>query len=282
MRPHSFGKTRWLLHWFEPDQETRWGELKSTPHHVNAIEDIFPHAWSILRAAGLAAPLRIHQVELMQPWSVRLTLMADDAIVEMIFDRHGTHRRRFLRLDTGDHTYELDFSEEPGIFLVDGVIAEAPPWNPEMRPLSLELSAFFATCAGGAMPNAPVAVSQSLEAVALMEDATKVFMELQARAVADAMCCAGPQLGPVRVLFDALCREAAMAGVRLSGSSEEGQALLAAAHAFVSGEDSAFVRPLSRFGAVAAHSSFLAQVRQRRKEILAGRDKACRNGGSRE
>src|SRR5262245_52998317 len=79
LKPYAAGKTHWRLEWCEPDEEVRWGEAKSTPHHVNVIEDVFPHAWSILRASGLTEPFEIRRVEMIDPWSVRLRLAAGQA-----------------------------------------------------------------------------------------------------------------------------------------------------------------------------------------------------------
>jgi hypothetical protein len=269
MKPHALGQTRWLLEWQEPDQEMRWGELKSTPRHVNIIEDIFPHAWSILRAAGLTAPLGIQQVDTIEARSARLNLTTTESKVELIFNRHAGQRRRFLQLETNNHRYDLDFTEEPGIFTIDGVVGDNPTWNPEMRPLTLELTTFLATCAGRAIPEVPIAVSQSLEAVALMQEATKAFLQVQARAVAAAQEGHGTQARFVAVLYDALCREAAMSGVRLKANSEEERALTAAAHAFLGGRDAAFAELPDRIAAIAQRSPFLGRVRQERDVVLA-------------
>jgi hypothetical protein len=268
LKPYAAGKTRWLLEWCEGDEEMRWGELKSTPHHVNVIEDIFPHAWSILRAAGLTAPLKVQQVCTVRPGSAQLNLTAAEANLELIFDRYAGSRRRFLRIEANDRIYELDFSEEPSTFRIDGIIVNEPPWDPQMPPLASEISTFLATCSGQAAPDLPVTLSRSLEAVALMEDATKVLLEIQANAVAAAVHDRSAALGPVRVLFDALCREAALSGVRLNAASK--RALTAAATGFVRGQDRPFAELPRTLETIAARSVFLAQVRQKRKMILAG------------
>jgi len=271
MRPYVRGETRWLLQWFEPDEEVRRGAFKSTQHHVNAIEDIFPHAWSILRAAGLAAPLELKRVDVVNPWSVRLQLAASKAEVEILFDRHAGFRRRCLQLEADGHKYELDFSEEPGTFKIDGAIAGDLPWDPAMRPLARELSAFLAACSGAAAPAMPVSVSHSLEAVALMEAATTAFLKLQARLVAGALPGGSSQPGAARVLFEAVSREAAMAGIRLKRNSAEEQAVKAAAQAFLGGRDDAFAEIPSEIGTIARRSPFLAQVRQERAMVDASR-----------
>jgi Oxidoreductase family, NAD-binding Rossmann fold len=262
LKPYAGGKTHWRLEWCEPDEEVRWGELKSTPHHVTAIEDIFPHAWSILRAGGLTEPLEIRRVEVIEPWSVRVHLTAGQATVELAFDRYAGFRRRYVAVEAPNVTCELDFSKEPGIFKVNGTTFGTPPWNPQMPPLALELSAFLAACSGQASPDVPIEASRSLEAVGLMQEATKAFLSIQARAIADAAShdCT-PALG--RVLFDALCREAAIADVRVSGSSDEGRALRAAAEAFIWRNDDAFPGLSSELAALVRSSPFLAQVRRR-------------------
>jgi len=269
MRRYAAGKTHWLLEWYEPDEDMRWGELKSTPHHVNVIEDAFPHAWSILRGAGLSEPLQLRQVDMVNLWSARLCLRAGEATVELMFDRHAGRRRRYLRIEADGCSVELDFSEEPGILKGDGIICSEPPWDPAMRPLALELSAFLAACSGQAMPDVPVAASQSLEAVSLMEAATSAFISLQVRAIAAAACSPGSLPGLSRVIFGALCREAAMAGVRVSNNSDEGRALIVAAHALVCQKYDTLPGVSSELAAIVSCSPFLAQVRQEREAHLA-------------
>jgi Oxidoreductase family, NAD-binding Rossmann fold len=267
LKPYASGKTHWRLEWCEPDEEVRWGEVKSTPHHVSVVEDVFPHAWSILRACGLAEPLEIRRVEMIDPWSVRLRLAAGQAMLELTFDRHAGFRRRYIAIEADSATCELDFSKEPGIFKVDGTVRSAPPWNPQMPPLALELSAFLAACAGQALPAVPVEASRSLEAVALMQEATKAFVAVQARAIADVACDSDWTPGLGRVLFEALSREAAMAGLRISESSDEGRALRAAAQAAIWRNEDAFPELSSEVASIVRRSPFLAQVRERRRQI---------------
>jgi GFO/IDH/MocA oxidoreductase family protein len=267
LKPYASGKTHWRLEWCEPDEEVRWGEVKSTPHHVNVVEDVFPHAWSILRACGLTEPLEIRRVEMVDPWSVRLQLAAGQATLELTFDRHAGFRRRYIAIEADSVTCELDFSKEPGIFKVNGMTCSAPPWNPQMPPLALELSAFLAACAGQALPAVPVEASRSLEAVALMQEATKAFVALQARAIADVACDSDWTPGLGRVLFEALSREAAMAGLRISESSDEGRALRAAAQAAIWRNEDAFPELSSEVASIVRRSPFLAQVRERRRQI---------------
>jgi predicted dehydrogenase len=264
LKRYAGGKTHWRLEWCEPDEEVRWGEVKSTPQHVNAIEDIFPHAWSILRASGLTEPLQIHRTEMIDPLSARLQLAAGEAGVELIFDRHAGFRRRYVAIEASGVTCELDFSKEPGLFKVNGTVVSAPPWNPQMGPLELELSAFLAACSGQAPPDFPIEASRSLEAVALMQEATKAFLAIQARAVADVASgdACMPALG--RVLFEALCREAAKAGLRINENSDEGRALTAAAQASIWRNQDAFPELSSELAALVRRSPFLAQVRSSR------------------
>jgi hypothetical protein len=274
LKPYAHGKAHWRLEWCEPDEEVRWSELKSTPQHVNAVEDIFPHAWAILRASGLTEPLEIRRVEMIEPWSARLHLTAGEATVELIFDRHAGLRRRCVAIEADSFTCQLDFSEEPGIFKVNGTVRGPPPWNPEMKPLELELSAFLAACSGQASPDIPIEASRSLDAVALMQEATKAFLAIQADAVARAAGDDGCSFGLSRVLFEALCREAATAGLRVNENSDEGRALSAAAQAFVWRNEGAFPELSSELASLVRRSPFLGQVRERRQEILGRRRNA--------
>jgi len=269
IKPYVGGKNCWL-EWCEPAEEIRWGELKSTPYHVTVIEDVFPHAWSILRGAGLTEPIQVQKVDMVGPDGALLHLATGEATVHLMFDRHAVRRRRYLRIEADNSRCELDFSEEPGIFKVDGKVRSDPPWRPEMRLLALELSGFLMTCAGGAPPQVPVTAAQSLEAVALMEEATKALIEYQIRAIADAICGRGslPELGCV--LFGALCREAAMAGLRIGKNSDAGRAMTAAALAVVGQEDRAVPELPAELATVVRDSSFLARILQERDALLAG------------
>jgi len=242
MKPYATGKGRWRLEWCEPDEEVRWGELKSTPQHVTTIEDTFPHAWAILRASGLSGPLELRRVDLIDPWSVRLHLRAGEVAVELIFDRHAGFRRRYLAIETDSVTSELDFSTEPGVLKVNRKAVDAPPWNPQMRPLALELSAFLA----------------------LMQEATKSFLDLQAAMIAGGTCDDGCTPGLARALFEALCREAAMAGLRVSENSGEGRALVAAAQGFIWRNEDVFPELSSELASIVRRSPFLARVRKSR------------------
>jgi hypothetical protein len=270
MKPHATGKKNWLLEWCEPEEDSRWGELKSTPHHVHLIEDIFPHAWSILRRAGLTEPLQIQDVDMVGGRGARLNLTAGEASVELMFDRRAAGRRRYLRIETEGSRCELDFSEEPGIFKIDGTVQGGTPWSPAMRPLASELSAFLAACSGRGLPDVPVAAAQSMEAVALMEDATKRFIEREVHAIAAAACGRRslPELG--YLLFEALCREAATTGLRVRKSSDEAQAIEDAALAHVCQEDSRAPGLSSEFMTIVRRSPFLARVQRQRRVLLAG------------
>jgi hypothetical protein len=167
-----------------------------------------------------------------------------------------------LRLEAQGKHYELDFSEEPGTFKIDGVVGEEPAWNPLRRPLAAELYAFLAACAGEKSPEVPVTIRESLESVALMEDATKTLLCVQARRVAEALCATGINNMVESVIRDALFRESAIAGVRLERNSPAEMALLAASQAFIRGEPNAFQGLSASMEAIAKRSPFLAQVRE--------------------
>jgi hypothetical protein len=141
---------------------------------------------------------------------------------------------------------------------------DAPPWNPQMRPLALELSAFLAAFSGKASPGVPIEASQNLEAVALMQEATKSFLDLQAAMIAGGTCDDGCTPGLARALFEALCREAAMAGLRVSENSGEGRALVAAAQGFIWRNEDVFPELSSELASIVRRSPFLARVRKSR------------------
>jgi hypothetical protein len=101
-----------------------------------------------------------------------------------------------------------------------------------------------------------------------MQEATKAFLAVQARAIAGAACDSDWTPGLGRVLFEALSREAAMAGLRVSESSDEGRALRAAAQAFAWRNEDTFPALSSELASIVRHSPFLAQVREGRQEIL--------------
>jgi predicted dehydrogenase len=267
MRPHVRSDSRWVLEWCEPSGETRWGEVKLTPHHVSPVEDIFPHAWSILRSAGLTVPLRVEKIDLGAAWSPRIQLVGADVSVELMINRYARSRRRYLRLETKDESCELDFSEEPGTFKINGAVQAELPWNPSRRPLAAELLAFLAACAGDGLPGVPITIRENLEAVALMEDATKALLCVQARRVAEASHTTEITNMIEDIIRDALFRELAISGVRLERNSPDELALLAASQATIRGKPNALTGLSASVGEIVRRSPFLAQVREARSAL---------------
>jgi predicted dehydrogenase len=273
IRPYAANARRWRIEWCDPAHEIRYGSVKRQSLHVSIVEDVFCHVWSILRAAGLDGPLRLESVQpAAAPSSALLILNGSKARIEVAIDRHAERRRRAIRVEDDDgHVYELDMTVEPGIMSMDGVSSSvALPWDSENRPLQRELGAFLATCGGAGVPNIPIRASDSLEAVALTEAATKRYLAAQARLIAWALEKGARVPWVDQVLLSALCREAALYDdTRFVEGTPDAAALVSAAHSALDGRGLDSDQIAGPLAAIILRSGFLAQVQQCRVSMSA-------------
>jgi predicted dehydrogenase len=149
----AMGKARTLrLVWSDPATETRHGAAKAHDPALNVVQDVLPHAWSIIRPLLDHDPTLIAVQTATGGQSVELALRAGDCDITLLLRRgHGARERVLTVAGTGfDAT--LDFTTEPGQALLNGAPLDVATGY--ASPLRAQLSAFLA---GTPHPLAPIA-----------------------------------------------------------------------------------------------------------------------------
>lgn len=129
------------LDWIDPIAEVRHGQAKSYDPSLNVLQDVLPHAVSIVRPF-LSGPLHVTDVDVSGGGrNVKIDLSAETTAVKIKMQRDGDVRERRLRIDGRDWQAELDFAIEPGRAHIDG--SEIDVTNGLSSPLAAELTAFL-------------------------------------------------------------------------------------------------------------------------------------------
>lgn len=133
---------RLVLEWVDPTHENRHGESKTYDSSLNVVQDVFPHAWSILRPFLENEPLRLCNVTTDGGGrSVTLELAAGATSISMRLQRDAERRARLLYVDGIEWQAEFDFSVEPGLAMIDGVCLDVS--EDFSSPLAAMLQAFL-------------------------------------------------------------------------------------------------------------------------------------------
>lgn len=146
----GLGKLRSLRFvWTDGAADVRHGEAKSYDSSVPVFDDVLPH---IIPMIG---QLKFRDLQLgsldVQRGGARIAVEAqsEGLPVSLIIARNDESRQRRIEVtaETGQAT--LDFSNEPGLIDVSGVLENGDPlWNSAPRPLATMLSAFIAAVEG--------------------------------------------------------------------------------------------------------------------------------------
>lgn len=137
--------------WADPTVELRYGEAKTYDKTLNVIEDVLPHAHSIVfaitqrlaRSAGCATLSD-------EGGRAQLELRVDDARVGVRLAREADARARVIDVEVDDATVRLDFTEEPGNLSLNGVpVAQRAPYARNPGPVARMLAAFLEAARGG-------------------------------------------------------------------------------------------------------------------------------------
>ena len=131
------------LEWGDPAQDARHGAKKSFDISLNVVQDVLPHAWSILRPfLPNQIPMSVSDVKVEQGGAcVRLALHSGNIWLRLVLSRVHPERRRHLTVDGPDWRGQLDFSSEPGVALLDDVPIDVA--TDFASPLEAELRAFL-------------------------------------------------------------------------------------------------------------------------------------------
>lgn len=194
------------LLWGDPALEARYGATKSYDASLNVVQDVFPHAWSVLRPF-LPARQPLHLNDAKPEFGgarVNLALQSGNIQLRLVFSRCHPERARHLTVDGADWRAQLDFSSEPGTATLDGQSVDVATGF--ISPLETELRAFLSDAA---LPETHLAATR--ETVALSEEALKIIRAQQADLLR--------QSTTNDAAFQTALREVSLGGVRGDGTA---------------------------------------------------------------
>jgi hypothetical protein len=154
------------LDWGDPKAEVRHGQAKSYDPSLNVLQDVMPHAWSIIHPFLHGEAMRLEDVAIEGGGrSVTLNLRADDVSIRILMQRDCAQRTRLLRVNGADWQAQLDFATEPGHAEIEGATVDIA--NGFSSPLAVQLRAFLENRLppATAFMNAQDAIRLSVEAL---------------------------------------------------------------------------------------------------------------------
>jgi predicted dehydrogenase len=130
--------------WADPADEARYGEAKRFDPGLTLPHDLVPHILPILDLL-LDGPITLTDVAIRDGGSqVVIQMQAGDIPCIVSLARNAPERRRIVAVRTAQHSFELDFSQEPGQITVRGEsLAGDPLWDIQPRPLTSMLQCFL-------------------------------------------------------------------------------------------------------------------------------------------
>ena len=133
------------IEWYDPESETRYGELKRLDVSVQKIHDVFSHVWSIIYVLFPNRLMVVSGVSVGAGASTEIRLDAAGIEITAQIDRRARHRGRRVVVDFANGgSAELDFTSEPGVIAVDGTAsATASDWSTKPSPLMSETLSFL-------------------------------------------------------------------------------------------------------------------------------------------
>jgi predicted dehydrogenase len=136
--------SRISIRWFDPSGEVRHGEAKKSDDKTPIVHDLYPHVWSIVSVLT-GGNAQIGKSASEADGVTRLILSAGDVDVEALCDRNGQTRERRISIKFRDGgSASLDFTNEPGEAIRDGVALELDPhWEKSPRPVMAEVQEFL-------------------------------------------------------------------------------------------------------------------------------------------
>lgn len=133
------------LRWFDPAYEVRHGESKHADDSTPLAHDLYPHIWSIVRVLTDCAEQTIVGASIQADGSISFESLAGAVKIEVGCGRYSAARERMIALVFQDGgTASLDFTQEPGAAMLDGVsLPPDPLWGQTPRPAMAEVQGFL-------------------------------------------------------------------------------------------------------------------------------------------
>jgi predicted dehydrogenase len=137
------------LKWCDAKDEIRYGQVKRHDISIGIVHDVMPHIWTILSVIFQHPTVNIHTC-LQDNNSAALTLSINCIEGQVLLERNGSRRERYLALQFDSDKLVLDFSIEPGVMVVDSKQMSADQlWEQKPGPLARQLEYFFSVIAKG-------------------------------------------------------------------------------------------------------------------------------------
>jgi predicted dehydrogenase len=132
------------IRWFDPADEVRHGESKRVDDRTPLAHDVYPHIWSLVeRLTGCGEP-HIVTASKAGDGSIAFKLSANATDVDVQCGRHMRERERKIVLVLKDGEASIDFTEEPGRVMFDGIVLPSDPlWGKTLRPVMAEVARFL-------------------------------------------------------------------------------------------------------------------------------------------
>ena len=139
------------ISWLDPVEEQRYGKIKSYDSSVPVIFDVLPHVANIILATiGECSPVPVG-ISVNRGGSEVLVRYQHEKIdIHVHIARNAVQRKRFVKFSGNISEVVIDFTSEPGKFLIDGksAVSADPYWHENQRPIAamlLSLIEFFET-----------------------------------------------------------------------------------------------------------------------------------------
>ena len=172
------------LVWADAAAEHRHGEAKRYDPGVSVIEDCLPHVISVFNSVfGTLPEFDALSVE-RGGARVRMSLAAGLQRYDVVIERNAVERQRILRAFGASGVAELDFTEEPGTVLLDGVKQPATLWPVGDGPMARMIFAFLQAATGGPLDERlsihPALHASHLTAASMLQYRQKLIERLAA------------------------------------------------------------------------------------------------------
>lgn len=118
---HARGYVRKVtLFWGDPLDEVRHGAVKTFDQSLNVLQDILPHAWSILQPFAASEPMKMVRIRASRGGACVVTRMNSAAMqFSVAYSRRHPVRLRRIIVEGDGWKGALDFSREPGTATID-------------------------------------------------------------------------------------------------------------------------------------------------------------------
>lgn len=153
------------IRWHDPTREVRHGVTKTYDPSLNAVQDVFPHIWSLLRLVDETRTLKVVGVKALQGGRTILAqLTFSDTRVQVELARGADCRRRSMSVRGASGEANLDFAVEPGTASLNSTLIDVSAGF--QSPLEAELRSIITDSQAGSLkPHALNSIERSLESI---------------------------------------------------------------------------------------------------------------------